>query len=280
MHLRAPAKVNLGLVVGAKRPDGFHELVTKFATIGLCDDLVIAIDDDSSSGVSLEITGNEDLAADAIEANLCVRAARLFLAEIGAGLSVRMQLTKRIPTGAGLGGGSSDAAAVFRAMSSLTGSPIGDERLAELAASLGSDVPFFLTGGVALGRGRGEIIEPIEETLVDGILLVKPTASVPTAKAYGLLAESRTSGRDLADLSIALDEASLHNDFQEPIAAAFPSIAGLLDRLNVLVGPDRCAMSGSGAACFGLFNNPASANEAAALFADVPFVWRGGFVGR
>src|SRR5262245_18066788 len=166
VHLRAPAKVNLYLQVLGRRADGFHELVTVLHAIDLCDELSLQRRQrrrDIAGGapdVALHVEGD----APAGESNLAHRAARALLAESGAagdvGLDIRLR--KRIPAGGGLGGGSSDAAAVLSGLNALLGRPCSHETLMSLAAQLGSDVAFFLHGGTALCTGRGEIVRPLQ----------------------------------------------------------------------------------------------------------------------
>ena len=180
MQVRAPAKINLSLQILERRPDGFHEIETLMAPISLFDSIAIEL-----SAETREITFRcDDESLPMGEDNLVVRAARSFLraAEIEQGL--RIELQKNIPHGAGLGGGSSDAAAVLLALNQLLGGPLTGERLTSVAAEIGSDVPFFLAASAAFCRGRGEIVEPtaLGETL--RLLLLKPAFGVPTRWAY------------------------------------------------------------------------------------------------
>ncbi|MBI5083513.1 MAG: 4-(cytidine 5'-diphospho)-2-C-methyl-D-erythritol kinase [Acidobacteria bacterium] len=170
-RVRAHAKINLSLKVGARRGDGFHELRTVFQSIGLHDTLEFEFI--PGRGVSIEL---ED--ALGIENNLVTRAARLFFEERKARGQLRMKLAKRIPMGGGLGGGSSDAAAVLLALPALTGRDTPLPELMRLGAQLGSDVPFFLVGGTALGIGRGEEIYPLPEALPKPVLVLAPPIHV------------------------------------------------------------------------------------------------------
>jgi 4-diphosphocytidyl-2-C-methyl-D-erythritol kinase len=179
-RLRALAKINLGLRVLYKRADGFHELRTVFQTISLADTLDIEYE--PSRRTSIELTGCED-----IPDNLVVRAARAVLDAMKTTGKVRLHLTKRIPMGAGLGGGSSDAAAVLLALPVLAGREFALPELAALGAGLGSDVPFFLLGGTALGLGRGTELYPLPEMPAEPLLLVAPAIHVSTAEAYAAL---------------------------------------------------------------------------------------------
>ncbi|HEX3818659.1 MAG TPA: 4-(cytidine 5'-diphospho)-2-C-methyl-D-erythritol kinase, partial [Chthoniobacterales bacterium] len=158
MQLFPPAKINLRLRVLRRREDGFHEIESLFAPISLCDELTIRPNEKSGIEFSCDdpalLTGEE---------NLVVRAARRFFAEVKEEPRVRIELRKKIPHGAGLGGGSSDAASTLLGLNALVGNPLIRPRLTTLAADLGSDVPFFMSESAAICRGRGEIVEPVEK---------------------------------------------------------------------------------------------------------------------
>ena len=176
-RLRAYAKLNLGLRVLYKRPDGYHELRTVFQTISLADILNVSFS--RTSKTRIEIEGTPE-----IPDNLVEQAARLALEAMQIHGDVRLKLKKNIPSGAGLGGGSSDAAAVLLALPVLAGKTIPDERLITIASQLGSDVPFFLYGGTALGLGRGEELYPLPSHRVPHALLIAPHVHSSTSEAY------------------------------------------------------------------------------------------------
>ena len=176
-RVRALAKINLDLRVLGKRPDGFHELRTVFQTISLADTLDIAFTPARKTSISLV----DDLQ---IADNLVVRAARLVMEAMRVTGQIEMRLTKRIPMGAGLGGGSSDAAAVLLALPALAGRGIDLQKLSALGEQLGSDVPFFLLGGTAVGIGRGTELFPLPDTPAQQGILVAPGIHVNTAQAY------------------------------------------------------------------------------------------------
>ena len=182
----AQAKLNLDLRVLGKRPDGYHELRTVFQTISLRDTLEIAF----TPGHATEIELHDDLG---IPDNLVSRAARLAMEAMRASGRVEMRLVKRIPLGAGLGGGSSDAAAVLLALPALAGRRLGVEALVDLAARLGSDVPFFLLGGTAVGIGRGTELFPLPNAPAHRVLLLAPGIHVDTARAYAELSPGLTT---------------------------------------------------------------------------------------
>jgi 4-diphosphocytidyl-2-C-methyl-D-erythritol kinase len=251
-RVTAPAKVNLRLWVLGRREDGFHEIDTLFQAIDLADEVLVRL---AGSGVRLRVTGADVGPA---EQNLAYRAAAQFAAEFGLRDGIEIDLTKRIPAGAGLGGGSSDAAATLRALATLAGVPTDDPRLVTVGASIGSDVAFFLgTSALARGRGRGERIEPIEALPIADLVLVSPPVHVSTAEAYATLAASRSgnphdagawgspsSWEDVTDMAA--------NDFQRLIARQHPEVARALDSL-ASAGAAFALMSGSGSSAFGVF---------------------------
>ncbi len=273
VELRAPAKVNLGLEILRRRPDGYHDLNTLFATVDLFDTLVISRKD--SPGVGCRVRGDALLAAEPTGANLCVRGAELLLYEAGRTREgIAIDLVKNIPTGAGLGGGSSDAAATLRGVARLLGLHVGETRLHTIALSLGSDVPFFLQGGVALAGGQGEELEAIDIELPWTILLVNPGIHVPTAEAYRLV--GREGERPATDLVARVrrgltDPGSLGgalvNDFERPVFTHWPEIAELYGRLAATDGTVHTGMSGSGSTLFALYQEREAAERAAGYFA-------------
>lgn len=182
LRLRAYAKINLGLRVLAKRPDGYHEIDTTLQTVDLCDVLELELRDNGE--LSLEMRPDRGIPA---EENLALKAARLVRGRFGVPQGVRIRLEKRIPVGAGLGGGSSDAAAVLRGLCALLSPEVDREALGGLALELGSDVPFFLVGGRCRARGRGERLQPIpvpeqERGHVYGLIV--PPFSLSAREAY------------------------------------------------------------------------------------------------
>src|SRR5947207_306067 len=189
-RVRALAKINLDLRVLGKRPDGYHELRTIFQTISLSDRLDIAFTPGRATAIDLE--SNVDIAD-----NLAFRAARMCLDEMRLTGRVELRLEKRIPMGAGLGGGSSDAAAVLLALPVLAGRWISMPRLIVMARELGSDVPFFLIGGRAAGLGRGTEIYPQQNLRITSALLVAPGIHVSTAAAYASLDHDRLTTESL-----------------------------------------------------------------------------------
>lgn len=257
----APAKVNLALRVLRKRPDGYHDIDTLFQAIDLCDEVEVELS--SGGGVALEVEGRSDLGPQ--EQNLAWRAAAAFLDAAGSRVGVRLRLTKRIPVGAGLGGGSSDGAAVLRCLAALVGG-VGADKVREIGAALGSDVPFFLgVSPMARGRGRGELLQALEPLPVADLVIVSPPVHVSTADAYRALAR-RVDG-DAAKHELVMPvwtdapEVAV-NDFQPVVAEAHPEVAQALGALRG-AGARLALMSGSGSSCFGLFDDRAGAEAAA-----------------
>ncbi len=269
VQVKAFAKINLGLRVLYKRPDNYHELRTVFQTISLADRLNIAWTPSRARSITIE-------GAPEIPDNIATRAAGLVLDYLRLRGQVHINLQKKIPSGAGLGGGSSDAAAVLLALPVLIGTKLPMEDLTRLAATLGSDVPFFLHGGRALGLGRGEELYPLPETTVKKGLIIAPGINSSTAEAYRDLSERLT----LIALQNKLNgfqtetwlgsEAAAVNDFEPVVSARHPRIGQIVRRLKQL-GASMAAMTGSGSAVFGIFNDPERLSRAQAAFPDVAF---------
>ena len=266
----APAKVNLILSVGKKRPDGYHEIVSLMETVSLSDKLTFSVEDDLLPGIKLSVSGKYSVPEDS--SNLVIRAAEAFFSKIGRRFAVSVQLEKNVPTEAGLGGGSSDAAATIRALNAIAGKPLSEDGLLALAASVGADVAFCLSGGTAICTGIGEKIEQIESPAHRFYAVVKGADRVSTPEAYRALDE--IGGRmtdppvktDLVELAHG-GRIALFNDFERVVFPVCPGIAGIKARLLSLGARD-ALMSGSGAAVFGLFPDAASAEKAAASFPD------------
>jgi 4-diphosphocytidyl-2-C-methyl-D-erythritol kinase len=247
----APAKINLCLHILGKRPDGFHELATLMAPISLGDTLEIDL-----IAHGIEFTCSDPALGDAKE-NLATRAARLFLEELRLETGVRIHLEKNVPVGAGLGGGSSDAAAVLLALRELTGVKCDNATLSELAARLGSDVPFFITRTPAECRGRGEIVAPIElKEKLQG-LLVHPGFGVSTPWAYKTYAANPCAG----ETGRAFDGFTLRNDLEPPAFSKYvwlPTVKAWFRQQPEVLD---ALMSGSGSSVFALTASESSAAE-------------------
>ncbi len=260
----APAKVNLVLRVGPLRPDGFHDVHSLMVPLDLADTVEVTVRD-RPGGVTCRVPGRPELDG---EGNLAARAALLVKERFGRPNAVAIRIAKRIPVTAGLGGGSSDAAAVIRALARAF--RIRDARaLAALAAEVGSDVPFFLGPGPAWARGRGERLAPARVPPLDLVLVypVDPGLAIRAAEAYRWLDERR-AGRAAAlpTRGGPWRPALVGNDLEVPCVERRPALAALLGRL-VGAGATKAIMSGSGPTVFGLFRTRIEARGAARVIA-------------
>ncbi len=256
ISVKAPAKINLFLEVLGKRDDGYHELETVMQEIDLVDTLEF---EEIDEGVKLEC---ENSSIPLNETNLVYKAADLILRECGIKKGVLARLEKRIPVGAGLGGGSSDAAATLKALNSLWGIGLNDVELMELAAKLGSDVAFFINGKTALCRGRGEKIYPLEVQNELNYLVIFPHVEISTPSIYGNLKIDLTKNRKDVSVFVKAMENSdvdnigklLFNRLEETIFSLYPN---LLQMKNLLERFGFCGLlvSGSGSAIYGLCSN-------------------------
>jgi len=264
-RVRALAKINLELRVLAQRPDGYHELRTIFHTISLADSIDIAFTPARRTSIDLA----DDLH---IADNLVTRAARAAMDAMKLTGRVEMRLTKKIPMGAGLGGGSSDAAAVLLALPALARRILPIERLRELGEQLGSDVPFFLLGGAAVGIGRGTELFPLPDNKPLTGVLVSPGIHISTAEAYSRLKSSLTTesqqNKMVTFQSRVWDggvSTAACNDFETVAIERHPSI-GAIQRRMLRAGASMALMTGSGSAVFGIFPGPAQASEGLKVF--------------
>lgn len=257
----APAKVNLGLHVLARRTDGFHRVESVLWPIGWADELRVA-----PAAVLRLSCSDPVLPTD--RANLVVRAAEALAAWALRPATGHLYLDKRVPYGAGLGSGSSDAAATLHLLARLWGLDVPRNAMHAIAASLGSDVPFFLDGVPALATGRGEIVHPLMEAprLPYALVVVVPPVHISTAEAYERVVPREGDRPDLPTLVGSLDldrwQHELVNDFQAPIEASYPVVADAR-RALMRAGAGYAALSGSGSAVFGLFADSNAAQTAA-----------------
>jgi 4-diphosphocytidyl-2-C-methyl-D-erythritol kinase len=250
MQLFAPAKINLSLKVLGRRADGFHEIDTLMAPISLYDELVV---EPNESGAGL-LFSSDDPSLPVGNDNLVVRAARSFFSEIKEEPRVRITLRKNIPHGAGLGGGSSDAASTLLGLNQLHGAPLSFSRLTTAAAGIGSDVAFFLTGGPARCRGRGEIVEAVEPLPTLPLLLLKPEFGVPTPWAYKQWRDSREiPAIDYSPQKIG--NFTVENDLERPVFEKHLFLARM--KVWLLEQPEVTAalLSGSGSTMFAVLRD-------------------------
>jgi 4-diphosphocytidyl-2-C-methyl-D-erythritol kinase len=268
LRLRAFAKINLCLHVLGRRPDNYHELRTIFQTISLHDILTLSLV--PREDISLEVN---DAALPAGPENLVWRAIAAMRNELKLGFGVHAQLEKTIPVARGLGGGSSDAAAALVGLLRLTKMDVPLERMMEIGASLGADVPFFLFGGRALAVNRGDEIYPLPDMRKQSIVVVSPRdIGVSTKDAYQWISAELTNRAEPPKIwgFCALcwsRQGRVANDFEQPVFSRHPRLKeirdGLLER-----GAADAALAGSGSAVFGIFRNPARARRAARAFPE------------
>jgi 4-diphosphocytidyl-2-C-methyl-D-erythritol kinase len=259
MEELAPAKVNLFLRVLRRCEDGFHEIETLMAPIALCDSLEI------EPAHKFEFQCDEPALAS--EDNLVVRAARLFFSETNREAKVRLTLRKEIPHGAGLGGGSSDAAAALRGLNRFFDAGLSSERLSNLAAQLGSDVSFFLNETAAICRGRGEIVTPAALPEPLSLLLLKPEFGVLSSWAYSRWQATREVAGEIYQAQ-KFSHITFVNDLERPVFEKFVFLALL--KTWLLKQPEVAAalMSGSGSTIFAVMRDPGSADAVIARARD------------
>jgi len=266
LKFKTPAKVNLGLHVHGKREDGFHELETIFQMVSLFDDVELEL---LSSGIKLECD-TPGIPTD--DTNLVCKAALLLRKSYqveGKGVSIRLK--KKIPFGAGLGGGSGNAAGVLMGLNRLWDLNIEREKLFTLAAELGSDVPFFLTSPCALGKGRGERLKVLEPCPKFQVLLVFPGFPIATSWVYQnlrLKLTKRPNNISILRKNLSLSDitslgSQLYNDLESVVIQKFPEVKVVKDELWAW-GALGVLLSGSGSTVFGIFDDPEKAQVACA----------------
>ena len=271
----AHAKLNLSLAITGRRADGFHELISLVAPIGLADTLTLDV------GRPLGLTC-DDASLPVDGSNLVLKAAAAYVKRRPSAPTGHFHLTKKVPHGAGLGGGSSDAAAALRLLDQASGDPLGLEVLETLAAEVGSDCPFFVRGQAAVMRGRGERLEVLPlaaRAALAGrkVVLVKPPFGVPTPEAYALLAKAgkyRPAAQAEAELAAwiaqpAADPSALGNDLAAPVFAKYLALPVGLESFRRATGVN-WQMTGSGSACFAFVSD---GFDHARLRADVRRAW-------
>ncbi len=266
VRIAAPAKINLHLRVYRRGGDGFHGLRSIFQAISLADEVIVRSLKKSNS---IEILGDFDCP---VEKTTFYKAILAWRRATGDTQGFRIEAQKHIPSGGGLGGGSSDAAAALRAFNFLSESPLDTAQLALLGAEVGSDVPFFLYGAAALVSGRGEIVEPIQARSDFGLLLCEPGFPSATPAAFALLDKERPDDSAEPDPAVArLLEAyygppaawPFINSFEGPLFARYPVLGACFDALKQ-AGALFVRMSGSGSTLLGVFAGPDEARAAAA----------------
>jgi len=250
----APAKLNIRLKVTGRRPDGYHELVSIMVPVSLFDHLELEMTRPGRIRLTcqgLTVPDNEE--------NLVYRAARAFFSRTGLGPGLSVRLTKNIPVAAGLGGGSSDAACTLKALNNMCSNPLTSDELAELAVSLGADMPFFLKNRPCIARGIGEILEPIEKWPVFWYVIVAPPIKVSTARVYANLKLKLTTGEYDSIIIYLKSEPFnvaeiLENDLEMVTASRFPVI-NTIKKALLDGGAKGALMTGSGPSVFGIFES-------------------------
>jgi 4-diphosphocytidyl-2-C-methyl-D-erythritol kinase len=283
-RVSAFAKINLRLDILGKRADGYHELRTIFQTISLHD--LLHFRPSNSSGIALTILGNDALSREGSRENLVYRAVARLRSELKIRSGVQIELHKNIPAGAGLGGGSSDAAAALFGYLRFTGKKLHQARLLEIASSLGADVPFFLFGGRAFGVNRGDEIYPLGDIRTLAILVVVPRGvqvatpdafrwlHAPPLKSASTLTKSGGTPKlwEFCALCWSTQGTGLSNDFERPVFRRHPRLAAI-KRALLRAGAAEASLAGSGSAVFGVFPSPTMARRAAVGFStDQTFV--------
>ena len=267
--IKAPAKINLDLRVLGRRSDGYHEIQTLLQTIDLADDIRATVAPSDVLDLEVEPGGVVSSGSD----NLMIRAAEVLRRYAGVKAGARLELAKNIPIGAGLGGGSSDAAATLVLLDVLWGLHLEPSELQALAAEIGSDVPFFLTGGLAFATGRGEVVRPLPDLVDCGVVVCTPPIQVATTDVYDRFASgswltSRGPAANVDAFAVGLDEAGtivppwqeLGNDLEPVVVENWPEVGRAVTALKAM-GPLCAAVTGSGAAAFAVFPDLEAAGD-------------------
>lgn len=256
----APAKINLCLHVLGKRPDGYHDLAMLMQRISLYDRITLQLS--AKSGVRVRCAG---VSLDVGQENIAARAAQLLLDSASLNTGVDIDIDKKIPVAAGLGGGSSDAATVLMGLNEMLGLQLSSRQLQEQGVKLGADVPFFIFGHAAWATGIGDVLQRVDKLPPVWYVLVNPGIAVSTAWAYGnLRLTSRRDDLKIPRFSSEVDSlvAVLSNDLEQVTVAQHPRIEKVKGRLMAM-GAQGALMSGSGSTVFGVFAQRSGAEEAA-----------------
>jgi len=260
----SPAKINLFLEIKGRRPDDYHEVVTWMHAVDVADSIIIG-----KSELDICTLRSEDTTIPFGKRNLCIKAYEALKQETGLRETVKITLKKSIPLGSGLGGGSSNAAAVLTGCNELFGLGLNDNRLMEIAAGVGSDVPFFIRGGSALATGRGTDITPLPDFPEPlWLVIAKPETAVSTGDAYkwikGYSGEKAVDARELEKRILAGDRQFvldlLHNSFEQSVFERYPAVREVKRQL-LAEGCAAALMTGSGAAVFGVCDSEKQARH-------------------
>jgi len=272
LETSVPAKINLHLRVLGQRRDGFHELSTLFQSIDLFDHLTAVHAPPGTLCLEVDPVG----AVGTNDDNLVLRAARALADVSGSEVGASLKLQKKIPVGGGLGGGSADAAAALVLLDRLWGCGLDGSSLHKLAADLGSDVPFFLHGGLVHGGGRGDEVFELDDLEQLAVVVTVPNVRISTAEVFGLMDARLTSNRQegtvyafAADLRRRLDWQEMTNELEDVVVSCWPKVGEGL-RILRSSGPLHASLSGSGAAIFAVFG---SAEAARRVAGELPASW-------
>ncbi|MFH1851126.1 MAG: 4-(cytidine 5'-diphospho)-2-C-methyl-D-erythritol kinase [Candidatus Neomarinimicrobiota bacterium] len=264
LQLRSPAKVNIGLQIRDRRPDGYHTIHTIFQELEFHDTVRMTIRD---SGC--RITASVDWVP-TDESNICCRAVRVLKERYAGVAGIRIELEKQIPAGAGLGGGSGNAAAVLKGLNHLYDLRLSVPELERTAAAVGADVPFFIRGGTQVGDGIGDELTPLSVSGPWTFLLIVPALRINTAWAYGQVKKNLNGPRSRINFDSFFQGANpswelFENDFERIVIPAYPEIGEIKQRL-LAAGAVYASLSGSGSTVFGVFDD-----EAGAMLAESDF---------
>lgn len=270
IRVKAPAKINLTLDITGRLENGYHTIESVFQSVSLCDELEISL-----GGKEIDVSCGNGVPGG--RSNICWKAALLMRERLGINRGVSVKIQKKIPSQAGLGGGSSDAAAVLTALNLMLDGGLDDEELRRIGKTLGADVPFFISGGTALVGGIGEIIKPAPA--LDGvhIVIAKPSAAMPTPLAYRRLDAAESIAHGNADAVLRGLESGDMRLLASGCVNSFEAVTDIPDvfeikRKMLSCGAFLSLMSGSGSAVFGLFESLHDAEKAKTALADFPFV--------
>ncbi|NHZ86276.1 MAG: 4-(cytidine 5'-diphospho)-2-C-methyl-D-erythritol kinase, partial [Planctomycetia bacterium] len=264
IELKAHAKVNIGLQVRGRREDGFHNIHTLFQELELHDRVLL---EKQQSDWSIKIN-SPTVPTD--ESNTCIQAYLAIKNSFPQIDGISITLNKRIPSGAGLGGGSSDAATVLKGLRELFDLPVNNERLSEIAVKIGADVPFFILGGTQIGNGIGNVLAPLSKPIEGFYLLVIPDIFISTAWAYKTLKKHLKGDTDRPNFAHFLERKNLpkvifDNDFERIVIPTYPKIGEIKEGL-LETGASYTSLSGSGSTVFGIYDDEASAKQAESHF--------------
>ena len=265
VELRAYAKLNLSLDVTGKRPDGYHEMKMVMCSVSLCDELTLRLTDDGAVRAHCNFPY-----VPTDESNLACRAARLYLDRTGqTGRGAALDIRKRIPVGAGMAGGSTDAAAVLRGLNALSTSPMDEQALAALGGELGSDVPYCLAGGTMLAGGRGDELRPLPPLPDCAVVICKPYFPISTPMLFSRIdlkklrchPDTEALCAALADGDLPRLARRMYNVFEDVLPRRCAAVGEIKARLLDL-GALGAVMTGTGSAVFGLFDDEGAAARA------------------